>query len=205
MWVRTIALGISCCSRSTERGRKPLRSRRTRRRSLTKKDSGSEAKKDVRKSSLEARQGRTREVGTEVSQLLQASGCPQPSKGGSAIGARIEEGAVHLSDGEPNIEEAGTNTSPLEKFGRVVESWGGELRRQAEAKAEKWAEASEAHKRNQERRTLEGRQKTANQAEIEEESIVGSMPIVKGSVPHVYLQVLLCLCWRRNVSTGTSK
>ena len=77
---------------------------------MRKKDAGSEVEKDVLKSSLEARQGRTREVGKEVSQLLQASGCPQPSTGRSAIAARIEEGAVHLSDVEPTIEEAGSNT-----------------------------------------------------------------------------------------------
>ena len=52
--------------------------------------------KGVLKSSLEARQGRIWEIGKEVSQLLQASGCPQPSTGRSAIGARIEEGAAPL-------------------------------------------------------------------------------------------------------------
>ena len=125
--------------------------------------------KGVLKSSLEARQGRTREIGKDVSQLLQASGCPQPSTGRSAMEAWIEEGAVLFSEGEPTIEEAGLKTSPLGEFGRVVDPWGGEeLRRQAEAKAEKWAEASEAHKRNQERRTLEGRQKTPKRAETEE-------------------------------------
>ena len=66
---------------------------------------------------------------------------------------------------------------------------GGELRRQAEAKAEKWAKASAAQKRSQEKSALEERQKKANRAKIGKELIAGSMPTATGKAPRVYLQV----------------
>ena len=85
------------------------------------------------------------EIDKEVEQMFEGpsvshSGIPACRR---AMEEWMGEKTVCL-EGEPETAEVERKTICLGKFGSVVDPWGEELRRQAEAKAERWAVESTA-------------------------------------------------------------
>ena len=138
-----------------------------------------------------ARPERIREINGEVDKLLQGWGGrgPSPRKRRSAMEEGVAREGEYFLGNAPVIEEAKEKTLSLGDFGLVVDPWGGELKRQAEARAVRWRAESMAHKLNQEKQRSEVGKKLAARAGATKAGVFGGVSLVERKAPCVLSHV----------------
>ena len=102
----------------------------------------------------------------------------------------MEMGGEHFLENAPVIEEAKQKTLSLGDFGLVVDPWGEELKRQAEARVVRWRAESMAHKLNQEKQRSEVGKKLAARAGATKAGEFGGVSLVERKAPCVLSRVL---------------